>query len=222
MRHGWPATFLLMFDEPWHLARHLARAMQAVVNPDVVLRYEMFVYCVDATIPQARARGIASHRDAPHAGFDERDGVVCPRHCTAWLALTDTDVHNGCIYVVPTGAERGDPWQDPPIDEAQGVPLEVGAGTLLMWGGHVAHWGGIHDPARAKGPRLAVTCVASVEPMWGLPSLPLPTAVGEPALPDLATRLRFIAALMQGFGPPPSGSAVDRILTALADPALAA
>jgi Phytanoyl-CoA dioxygenase (PhyH) len=209
--HGWPATFLLMFDEPWHLARHLGRTMQAAVNEAVVLRFEMFVYCVDSTLPQARARGIQPHRDAPHAGFDERGSH---RHCTGWLALTDTNVDNGCIYVIPTSHET-EAEQAAPIREDKGIPLEVAAGTLLMWGGHVAHWGGVHDAARAKGPRLAITCVASVDSMWGLPPLGLPIDVGADALPDMATRLAFVAALLRGFGPPPAGSPVESILAAL-------
>lgn len=222
LQHGWPATFMLMFDDAWHLSRHLARAMQAAVNDDVVLRHEMFVYCVDSTIPAARARGIQAHRDAPGAGHAARDGELHPRHCTAWLALTDTDVHNGCIYVIPASQESA-ASKAGPIREDEGIPLEVSAGTLLMWGGHVAHWGGIHDPMRAKGPRLAVTCVASVEPTWGLPPLSIPTAIGSPALPDLATRLSFIAALMHGFGPAAPGSAVESILAKLPPvPAMAA
>ncbi|MCA9711073.1 MAG: hypothetical protein KDK70_34850 [Myxococcales bacterium] len=58
--------------------------------------------------------------------------------------------------------------------------------------------------------------------MWGLPDLPLPTAVGSSALPDQATRLRFIAAVLQGVGPPTPGSQSDRILAVLAGSALAA
>lgn len=220
--HGWPATMMLMFDDAWHLSRHLARAMMATVNDDVVLRYEMFVYCVDSTIPAARARGIQAHRDAPGAGLDERDGELHPRHCTAWLALTDTDVHNGCIYLIPASQESA-ASKAGPIREEEGIPLEVSAGTLLMWGGHVAHWGGIHDPARAKGPRLAVTCVASVDPTWGLPPLPISTAIGSPELPDLATRLSFIAALMHGFGPTAPDPVLAKILAALPPvPAMAA
>jgi hypothetical protein len=212
LRRGWPASFLLMFDEPWQLARHIARAMRSAIHDDVVLRYEMFVYCVDSTLPLARARGIPPHRDAPGAGFDRQGDGLAPRHGTAWLALVDTDVDNGCIYVVPTGAES-DADRAGPIREDLGIPLEVPAGTLLMWGGHVAHWGGRHDAARAKGPRVALTCVASVVPTWGLPALDLPVEVGAAALPDLATRLSFLAALLRGFGPPAPGSAVDHLIS---------
>ena len=214
LERGWPATFLMLFDEPWLLARHLARAMQSAVHDEVALRYEMFVYCVDSTRPQARSRGIPPHRDAPGAGFDARGDWSLPRHCTAWLALTDTDVDNGCIYVIPAGTET-DAEREAPICEERGVPLEVPAGTLLLWGGHVAHWGGRHDAARARGPRVAITCVASVEPTWGLPPLDLPTDPSSAALPDLATRLSFVAALLRGFGPPAPGSAVARILDVL-------
>jgi hypothetical protein len=211
LRHGWPAPLLIMFDDAWHLARHLARAMRHVVNDDLVLRYEMFVYCVDATVRHARARGIPPHRDAPGAGFDQYDTGPRPRHCTAWLALTDTNVDNGCIRVVPANAETR-----PEADaEAGGVPLEVSAGTLLLWGGHVTHWGGIHDPTRATGPRVAFTCVSSVEPTWGLPPLGLPDDIDSPTLPDMETRLRFAVALLRRFGRYTDGSAVARIFDAL-------
>ncbi len=212
LRRGWLATFLLMFDEPWHLARHIARTMQAALNDDLVLRYEMFVYCVDSTLPLARSRGIPPHRDAPGAGFDTQGEWQRPRHGTAWLALTDANVDNGCIYVIPAGQES-EADRSGPIREERGTPLEVPAGTLLMWGGHVAHWGGRHDAARAKGPRIALTCVASVVPTWGLPKLDLPADVGTTALPDMATRLSFIAALLRGFGPPAPGSAVESIIS---------
>jgi hypothetical protein len=209
LRSGWPAPFLFMFDEPWHLARRVAHAMRSSLNDDLVLRYEMFVYCVDSTMPFARARGIPAHRDAPGAGFDSAGEWSLPRHGTAWLALTDTNADNGCICVVPASAE-GEITD--PIREELGIPLEVSAGTLLMWGGHVAHWGGRHDAQKAKGPRVAFTCVASVIPTWGLPELSLSTAPDANTLPDMETRLGYIAALLRGFGPPEPGSAVDSVL----------
>jgi hypothetical protein len=212
LHRRWPAPFLLMFDEPWRLARHVARAMRAAINDDLVLRYEMFVYCVDSTLPLARARGIPPHRDAPGAGFDLHGPSRLPRHGTAWLALTDTDVDNGCVYVIPAHAES-EADRRRPIDEARGVPLEVAAGTLLMWDGNVAHWGGRHDAARAKGPRIALTCVASVAPTWGLPGLDLPVDVDATELPDMVTRLSFLAALLRGFGLPEPGSAVESIIS---------
>lgn len=212
LEHGWPATFLLVFDQAWQVGRHLGRLMQSLANDRVALRYEMFVYCVDSTRPLARARGIEPHRDAPHVGFDERGGERLPRHCTSWLALTETTVDNGCIYVVPT---HRDPDASAPIREEAGIPLEVPAGTALLWGGHVAHWGGVHDPVRARGPRVAITCVASVEPMWGLPALDLPTEIGASALPSLETRLRFVCALLRGFGPLRPGTPAAVITDAL-------
>jgi hypothetical protein len=135
-----------------------------------------------------------------------------PRHGTAWLALTDTGVDNGCIYVIPAGTET-EADRTRPICEERGIPLEVSAGTLLLWGGHVAHWGGRHDPVRARGPRVALTCVASVLPTWGLPELDLPVDVGAPSLPDMATRLAFVSALLRGFGPPEPSSPVARIVS---------
>lgn len=199
MDKGWHPAFLLMFDQPWLIARHVGRLMQAVANENIALRYEMFLYCVDATIPAARPRGLAAHRDSYDSGFDLFPGRAAPRHCTTWLALTDTDEDNGCIRLIP--ADRETPEERLlAIDESRAIAVPAEAGTALMWGGHVAHWGGAHNPARAKGPRIAFTCVGSVPPIWGLPSLDLPTDPASRVVPPLDTRLEYIGALLRGFG----------------------
>lgn len=199
MQMGWHPAFLLMFDQPWLVARHVGRLMQAVANENIALRYEMFIYCVDATIPAARPRGLAAHRDSFDCGFDAHHHRAAPRHCTTWLALTDTDEDNGCIYLIPSDRET-EAERLLAIDESRAIAVPAKAGTALMWGGHVAHWGGVHNPARAKGPRIAFTCVGSVPPIWGLPPLDLPTEPESRVVPPLDVRLEYIGALLRGFG----------------------
>ncbi|MFO0552971.1 MAG: phytanoyl-CoA dioxygenase family protein [Polyangiaceae bacterium] len=223
LAEGWSPAFALLFDDAWLIARELGALMRQTVNRDLVLRYEMFIYCIDSTIARARSRGIGPHRDAPTTGFDDSSVGRLPRHCTSWLALSDATVDNGCIVVVPAtreadlfAARPGEAW-DAPIDVERGLPVEAKVGTALMWGGHVAHWGGVHDRQKARGPRITLTCVASVDPIWGLPELEVPTEIGAPELPSMEARLDMIVALIRGFDPPKEGSALAELFALMGD-----
>lgn len=72
----------------------------------------------------------------------------------AWLAIDDATVDNGCLWVVPGSHRNGYLWPTTPhgrpdeydssdmaygFDEAEGVPVEVRAGSVVFFNGYLLH-----------------------------------------------------------------------------------
>jgi phytanoyl-CoA hydroxylase len=96
--------------------------------------------------------------------------VTTPHSVTTfWFALEDATLDNGCLWVEPGGhrgplrehfvrdaeALRIEPLDDTPWPDAQhAVPLEVAAGTLVVFHGLLPHWSKANRSPRS---RLAYT-----------------------------------------------------------------
>eukprot|EP00854_Cymbomonas_tetramitiformis_P013619 gene13619-16100_t len=153
--HGWPPTFIAIYDEAWEMVRQLSPLMLAVTgnkcNMDLVAWY------VD---PSQAEAGFMPHRDrAFGSGSDiaaqetaqgglkgvgaakglalawrmlgdrgllavDTSGHVpasfnangLPKYCTCWIALSEAQPDNGCLYVVPA-------WADPGYREGDALSL---------------------------------------------------------------------------------------------------
>jgi hypothetical protein len=100
---GWPATFILAFDESWTLANELSCMMENATgnrnNCDILAWY------ID---PSKGHSGFSPHRDRtpdnPGSTF-RADGT--PLYSSAWLALSDAHARNSCIHVVPKDMDAG-------------------------------------------------------------------------------------------------------------------
>ena len=73
----------------------------------------------------------------------------------AWIALDDATVENGCLWVLPGSQKRGILWPqkfhfdnrfdcsresyDFPWDDADSVPVEVKAGSIVFFNGYLLH-----------------------------------------------------------------------------------
>ena len=69
----------------------------------------------------------------------------------AWIALDDTQINNGCLWALPASHSAGTLWPHAtdgdgglsatgyPFREELAVPLEVDAGTGIMFDGHLLH-----------------------------------------------------------------------------------
>ncbi|HLK13777.1 MAG TPA: phytanoyl-CoA dioxygenase family protein [Fimbriimonadaceae bacterium] len=73
----------------------------------------------------------------------------------AWIAMDDATVENGCLWVIPRSAapgilyrlehhndrrfDCGEEAQDFPYTEAQAVPVEVKAGSIVFFNGYLLH-----------------------------------------------------------------------------------
>jgi phytanoyl-CoA hydroxylase len=100
------------------------------------------------------------HQDASYLRCDPQ------RVVGLWLALEDADRENGCLWVIP-GAHRGPlreryavDWEteegtlttvdDTPWPEQEAVPLEVPAGSLVVFHDHLPHRSDANRSARSR------------------------------------------------------------------------
>jgi len=82
-----------------------------------------------------------------------------------WFALEDATVDNGCLWAIPGGhhipvkrrfrrdghgGTTNDIFDNAPYPEAQGVPLEVPAGTLIALHGTLPHWSAPNTSDRSR------------------------------------------------------------------------
>ncbi|GIL98987.1 hypothetical protein Vretimale_4284 [Volvox reticuliferus] len=164
MQHGWPATFLLMFDEVWALIERASGLMVATTgntcNMDVLCWY------VD---PNGGAAGFSPHRDRQpdDSPATFRPGDSSPMYSTCWVPLTDACPENSCLYMVPRWADPGyyhgddDDGPDPlsvalsskeSFQSIRAFPAE--AGSAIIFSHRIIHWGsrgrkGFHTPRLA-------------------------------------------------------------------------
>jgi len=146
-----------VFDRFSHDER-LARIAGEAGMPDPVLYQSMYIF------KQPRVGGVVDwHQDAAFLRSD-------PVSVTAfWFALDDADQSNGCLWVQPGGhrtplrsrfvvrdgrAELETLDQTPWPDLSEAVPVEVKAGTLVVFNGLLPHYSA---PNRSEKPRHAYT-----------------------------------------------------------------
>jgi hypothetical protein len=125
---GFPASTILLYDEPWALAE----AVHASVSHEAGFEAhesigDWFVFYVDA---DAGGKGWAPHRDRPMTGGTPASGdgdedaprVAAaraaaiassfasdgtPAYVTCWLPLTSAPPESSCLYFVPKGSDVG-------------------------------------------------------------------------------------------------------------------
>lgn len=152
LRAGWPASFIVMFDEAWVLIDYLSEVMRNATgnacNMDVLAWY------VDPNRGQA---GFSPHRDRqPDDSPSTFRGDGSAMYTTAWVALTDAEPSNSCLYVVPSYADPGYHEGDPddldaadPLQRAlhnkeayqhiRALPCPAGAAVIFTH--RIIHWG---------------------------------------------------------------------------------
>lgn len=203
-RRGWDAGFIGLCDEAWQLAHHITTVMGGVLEPSMMFRRELFAFCVDPTLAAGRSRGVPAHRDRPDSGWSAVDGLALPRHCTCWIALTEATEANGCMHVVPARADDAAALAIP-ARESGGRALEAKPGTLLAWSGQAVHWGGRHDGAPGRGPRVAMA-FSITHPE--VPSIGGFAPVLADTLPGFAERVALVSTVIPWLSPPAPGSAM--------------
>ena len=108
---GWPASFIILFDEAWQLVQLLGRVMRATTGGNECMM-DLVAWHIDPSVEEA---GFTPHRDRS-LGLQELDtaevaagfrqpGGASPRDGTCWIALSDASCDNGCLYVVPRSAD---------------------------------------------------------------------------------------------------------------------
>ncbi|MEE2903739.1 MAG: phytanoyl-CoA dioxygenase family protein [Myxococcota bacterium] len=150
-KEGWPEPFLFLFDEVWQCAARIANVYEKLIQAPVYMLPDFWAWYLD---PLNYESGWSKHRDRDADCIDE-NGL--PESLTAWIALTDARIDNGCIWLLPADKDpryRTD-FRDLSVACPEDVvPLECAAGTLLLWNQVVLHWGGQSLPT-APHPRVS-------------------------------------------------------------------
>lgn len=162
-RAGWPRVFAFVYDALWDALRapSVVGLLQALLGEGARQLPGIWVHHVSAV---EGARGWGPHVDVPGPARRMDDGA--PSRLTAWLALTDATLDNGCLHVVPAPFAGALPARFHEADSApmndvirllHGVrALPVPAGSLIAWRLDVLHWGGVSTGLSAD-PRLSLS-----------------------------------------------------------------
>ena len=155
---GWPATFILVFDETWDLLERMRKSVIGSPSPAGgssgcinVPNLDVLAWKVDPAKGQA---GFSPHRDRQPVdvpGSFHPNGTA--RYFTGWLALSDATVHNSCLYCLPRAADPGYDSGDlddvDPLARALGSKesyqniraLPCSAGASVVFTHRLIHWG---------------------------------------------------------------------------------
>jgi ectoine hydroxylase-related dioxygenase (phytanoyl-CoA dioxygenase family) len=149
---GLPPVFGMVFDEFWIPAFALTKIVATSLGGTYKLLPDFWIWHIDPAKDEA---GWSPHRDKGHrALFPDRR----PKAVTAWLALSEADPLNSCMYLVPAhrdptyGTERDSQWTFAYPDVRA---LPAAAGDVFVWNQAVLHWGA-HASAMAKEPRISM------------------------------------------------------------------
>ncbi|MEO0563200.1 MAG: phytanoyl-CoA dioxygenase family protein [Chloroflexota bacterium] len=131
----------VMLDYMKHPA--IADVLTGIVGPDVKSMQSMLF------IKSAGKPGQAWHQDEDFIPTRDRSLVG------AWIALDDATVENGCLWIIPGSHRHGVLWemqeQDSPdfdcsdesvgfpYTDADAVPVEVRAGSIVFFNGYTLH-----------------------------------------------------------------------------------
>ena len=149
----------------WRMVTHptIVNCMEAIIGPNVLLLASLFFCKYPPPAPTLKqriksalgietpaARFVDWHQDLKYWGLDPAYAV------TAWIAVDDSDVGNGCMRVIPrshrmgivehtTSSERGNilhrnqAIRNDLIDESKAVNLELRAGQVSLHHGELFH-----------------------------------------------------------------------------------
>jgi ectoine hydroxylase-related dioxygenase (phytanoyl-CoA dioxygenase family) len=134
----------------WRLATHprVLAPVEAVLGPDVMLLASNFFCKYPAD--ERGERFVAWHQDVTYWGLEP------PKAITAWIAIDDADVENGCMSVIPGSHRAGlvahgksdragnllsvnQEVPDDLVDAARAVSMPLRAGQMSLHDGMLLH-----------------------------------------------------------------------------------
>jgi hypothetical protein len=157
---GYPTGFVAVFDEFWRLFYGLESLLRPVLGDDYLMVPDgLWAFFVPPGDPGLSGwSSLGPHRDSigpdAHLVTSGRPGLV-----NIWIALTDANPLNSCLYVLPASID--DDYLDRMAVSSGAVSLQdiralpVEAGSVLGWTSHLLHWGGRSSPT-ATMPRMSV------------------------------------------------------------------
>ena len=169
---GFPAAFVLLFDEVWASMHALEQTLRPVLGPLAPTHDVAIVNVPSDTPPPAEWAAKRARADAGTAStlFDTPagGGVAMPQGVTAWLSLTDATPSTSCLHVIPASADphyrSGEGAGTAGKDVASLVvgahqhlrALSAPAGSALVWSHRTVHWMGAHAGGAGAPPCHAI------------------------------------------------------------------
>jgi hypothetical protein len=160
---GYPAPFLLLYDEPWMLLSALDRLLHPILGDGYRLTEDAWIYYIraadEAVSGVKEESGWPPHRD----GFFRLDTLRDdgrPLVLNVWIPLDDVSLQQSCMHVLPTNRDPHYPGElknfDVPEDARAHVrALAAVSGAVLGWNEYVLHWGGVPQPGASR-PRVSL------------------------------------------------------------------
>lgn len=210
--HSLPATFALLFDETWELAREGHQVLSASTHESNKFCFDILAWYVD---PKERMAGFSPHRDRqPDVAKDTFFGDGQAKYVTLWLALSDATPENSCLYVIPKGSDPGYTDGDDANGESENEgneadPLQRAlnskesyqniralprrAGQAVLFTHRIMHWGSRGNAENDKvTPRIAISFVSS-DPSFESPYIN-PSYFAGATIPPFQIRLLLCCA----------------------------
>jgi len=107
-KKGLPATFILLFDEAWQLAKIGNKSLKASGHSKNVFNFDILAWYID---PSEGVAGFSPHRDRQPERRKEIENSFHStgeaKYVTMWMALTDATPENSCLYVIPKPFDPG-------------------------------------------------------------------------------------------------------------------
>ena len=157
----------------WELASEakILDCIEALMGPDILLLTTHF-FCKYARTTQ---KFVDWHQDVTYWGLEP------PYALTAWYAIDDSDVANGCMRVIPGShlqgiVEHGKSTRagnllsinqavQSEVDESQAVDLVLKAGQISIHHGHLVHGSNPNTSTRRRCGLTLRYCPPSVRPV---------------------------------------------------------
>ncbi len=157
----------------WEMASHpkILDCIEALMGPDIMV---LSTHCF-CKYPQTTQKFVAWHQDVTYWGLEPPDAL------TAWYAIDDSDVENGCMRVISGSHRRGivehgksnrpgnllsiNQAVQADVDESQAVNLELKAGQISIHHGHVIHGSNPNTSDRRRCGLTLRYCPPSVKPV---------------------------------------------------------
>jgi hypothetical protein len=161
--HGFPAPFVLVYDQVWQMLSRLENLLSPILGTFYCVTLDVWIYYIRG-FGEDRANSKEDSGWSPH-----RDGKLVistlrgdgrPQLLDVWIPFTDTTVEHSCMYVLPTHLDPNYPdnlreWSVPrkSLQDIRALPAEAGA--ILGWNEYALHWGS-RGTRWADGPRISL------------------------------------------------------------------
>ena len=147
---GIPPIFSFLFDEYWAVVMRLSSVFKPIFGEEYWILPDFWAFYVTKGI---KNRGWWLHRDLV-LPVTQPDGM--PKALTFWVALTEANPDNSCMYVLPKCFDKNFNHDlnkvDVDVEHVRAVPAK--AGDILFWNPNIIHWGS-HSSDYATNDRVS-------------------------------------------------------------------